>query len=253
MTGRMSRRSDYPAAPFERRADHETHSPSTGGVRQSPTLAVTLTALISVAVLLGLHWTGLLAGDGSALVAALVLASLWIWWLICRPPPSSAGASTTPPVRLPRRVRRRRGLPRARGTLAPADPAEYWRQKRARQAQDRRAQQVRARRLEALYAPWPWRRWNAPAPLAELTEMPGQPGHYQILHARDLWIWSDGDWQPLDQRAGGVLAPPDPGAPVRVYGARFDWDERHAPVYWVEIGPDGVVPPAGDGLPDSTC
>ncbi|GGN43290.1 hypothetical protein GCM10010842_30590 [Deinococcus daejeonensis] len=150
-------------------------------------------------------------------------------------------------------MRRRRGLPRDPGTLAPADPAECWRQKRARQAQDRRAQQVRARRLEALYAPWPWRRWNAPAPLAELTEMPGRPGHYQVLHARDLWIWADGDWQPLEEWAGGVLAPPDPGAPVRVYGARFDWDERHAPVYWVEIGPDGVVPPAGDGLPDSTC
>lgn len=224
------------------------HAPAGDG-QPLPAVVVVLIGLASAAVILGLHRLGLLSGRLDVLVASLLLTPAWIVWQVRRITPSSG---TTPPVRMPRRVRRRRGLPRDRGTLAPADPAEYWRQKRARQEQDRQAREARARRLAARYAPWPWRQSHAPAPLDELMEVPGRPGHYGVPHARDLWIWVDGDWQPLPEQAGGVLSPPERGAPVRVYGARFDWDERRAPVYWVEIGPDGVMPLAGDEFSGAT-
>ncbi|MVN88503.1 hypothetical protein GO986_17315 [Deinococcus sp. HMF7620] len=241
----MSERPDRREAAATRLRGRHALSAHDGQPR--PAVAVVLIGLASTAAILGLHRLDLLSGRLDTLVAGLLLTPVWIMWRVRRLAPSS---DTTPPVRLPRRVRRRRGLPRDQGTLAPADPAEYWRQKRARQEQDRQALEARARQLAARYAPCPWRQWHAPAPLDELMEVPGRPGHYGVPHARDLWSWVDGDWQPLAEEAGGILSPPERGALVRVYGARFDWDERHAPVHWVEIGADGVLFPAGDARPD---
>lgn len=198
------------------------------------------------AAIIGLHPAGLLQGELWILLTALGSVVVRIIWMVRRER-ERLEQDEPPAVRLPRGVRRRRGLPRDRGTLAPADPAAYRRQKAARREHERLERQERQRLVDDYSGRYPWRLGLWRLQPEALEERPDRPGHYRVRWPGTVWRWEEGDWAPLGSTQDVTLEPPAPGMDVQAYRVQFEQWDRPEPGWWVEITGAGEV--GGDSSP----
>lgn len=159
----------------------------------------------------------------------------WDTWMSLRDP--QAEPKDEPP-RLPRRVRKRRGLPRNPGTEVPADPAAY----QARKAAERAAAERRRHQLEEDLRVHPWRRGLPHLERDAVHPLPGTSGAYRVGAAGQLWVWEGGNWQPLgDTRDVTLHAPPE--REIRAYRVAFFVDaDRPNQERLIELTHEGVLP-----------